>query len=52
LLVTVVNYFQTTEERLDIARRDGFDRELTARELLFGGLAGRSYVHKLVHEEE
>ncbi len=52
LLVTVVNYFQTTEQRLDIARRDGFDRELTPRELLFGGLAGRSYVHKLVHEEE
>ncbi|KPN32174.1 nitrite transporter NirC [Halolamina pelagica] len=51
LLVTVVNYFQTTEERLDIARRDGFDRELTARELLLGGMAGRSYVHKMIHEE-
>ncbi len=52
LLVTVVNYFQTTEERLHIARQDGFDRGLTGRELLFGGMAGRSYVHKLVHEEE
>ena len=52
LFLTVVNYFQTTEERLDIARRDGFDRKLTPRELLFGGVAGRSYVHKLVHEEQ
>ena len=52
LLVTVVNYFQTTEERLHIARQDGFDRSLSARELLFGRLAGRSYVHKLIHEED
>ncbi|NHX37195.1 formate/nitrite transporter family protein [Halolamina sp. R1-12] len=51
VLVTVVNYFQTTEERLDIARRDGFDRELTVRELLLGGMAGRSYVHKMIHKE-
>lgn len=52
LLVTVVNYFQTTEERLDIARRDGFDRKLTPRELLLGGLSGRSYVHRWPDEGE
>ena len=44
LLVTVVNYFQTTEERLDIARKGGPDRYLSGRELLFGERAGRSYV--------
>lgn len=44
LLVTVVNYFQTTDERLDIARRGGTDRKLSGRELLFGERAGRSYV--------
>ncbi len=44
LLVTVVNYFQTTEERLDIARSDGTERKLTPRELVFGERAGRSYV--------
>ncbi len=40
LFVTVVNYFQTTQERLDIAREDGFKRKLTAREWLLG----RAYV--------
>ncbi|KAB7512641.1 hypothetical protein DM867_12020 [Halosegnis rubeus] len=44
VLVTVVNYFQTTEERLDIARTDGVDRRLTTKELLVGERAGRSYV--------
>lgn len=52
LFLTVVNYFQTTQERLDIARRDGFDRNLTARELLLGGLAGRTYVYKWPDEGE
>jgi formate/nitrite transporter FocA (FNT family) len=43
VLVTVVNYFQTTDERLDIARRDGAERRLTPREWLLGS-DGRSYV--------
>ena len=44
VLVTVVNYFQTTEHRLASARFEGADRQLSVREWLFGGLAGRSYV--------
>jgi formate/nitrite transporter FocA (FNT family)/nucleotide-binding universal stress UspA family protein len=44
LLVTVVNYFQTTEERLESARFDGANRQLSWREWFLGGLAGRSYV--------
>jgi nucleotide-binding universal stress UspA family protein len=44
LLVTVVNYFQTTEERLESARFDGANRQLSWREWVLGGLAGRSYV--------
>nr|WP_193767567.1 formate/nitrite transporter family protein [Halorientalis pallida] len=44
LLVTVVNYFQTTEQRLDIAREDGVERRLSRREWLLGRRVGRSYV--------
>ena len=44
LLVTVVNYFQTTERRLEDARKDGADRQLSIRELFGGGSVGRSYV--------
>ncbi len=44
LLVTVVNYFQTTERRLEAARKDGVERQLSIREWVFGGSAGRSYV--------
>jgi nucleotide-binding universal stress UspA family protein len=44
VLVTVVNYFQTTEERLESARFEGADRRLSLREWLLGGVAGRSYV--------
>lgn len=44
ILVTVVNYFQTTERRLASARQDGADRQLSRREWLFGSLVGRSYV--------
>ena len=44
LLVTVVNYFQTTEERLEEARFEGIKRRLSLREWLFGGFVGRSYV--------
>lgn len=44
ILVTVVNYFQTTARRLETAREDGAERQLTMREWLFGGFVGRSYV--------
>ncbi|NKE36762.1 universal stress protein [Natronococcus sp. JC468] len=44
LLVTVVNYFQTSEERLESARFEGIKRRLSIREWLFGGFVGRSYV--------
>ena len=44
VLVTVVNYFQTTEERLASARFEGATRQLSIREWLLGGYAGRSYV--------
>jgi formate/nitrite transporter FocA (FNT family) len=46
LLVTVVNYFQTTERRVRNARQDGPERQLSARETLIGGLTegDRSYV--------
>ena len=44
LLVTVVNYFQTTERRLEAARKDGAERQLSVREWLGGGSVGRSYV--------
>ncbi|MFT4921273.1 MAG: formate/nitrite transporter FocA (FNT family) [Haloarculaceae archaeon] len=44
VLVTVVNYFQTTESRLESARFEGATRQLSAREWVFGGFAGRSYV--------
>ena len=40
LLVTVVNYFQTTEERLAMARADSTAEQLSTREWLFG----QSYV--------
>ncbi|WP_049927405.1 formate/nitrite transporter family protein [Halopiger goleimassiliensis] len=44
LLVTVVNYYQTSEERLESARFEGIERRLSIREWLFGTLVGRSYV--------
>lgn len=44
LLVTVVNYFQTTERRLEAARQDGAERQLTVREWFVGGFVGRAYV--------
>ena len=55
VLVTVVNFFQTTEERLGTSRFEGAERRLSLREMVFGGLAGRSYVPLLDtggHEEE
>ena len=44
VLVTVVNYFQTTKKRLETARFEGADRRLSTREWLLGGFHGRSYV--------
>ncbi|WP_299262849.1 formate/nitrite transporter family protein [Halorientalis sp.] len=44
VLVTVVNYFQTTETRLESARFEGATRQLSVREWLLGGSVGRSYV--------
>jgi formate/nitrite transporter FocA (FNT family)/nucleotide-binding universal stress UspA family protein len=43
-LVTVVNYFQTTENRLQTARFEGAKRQLTRREWVVGGIQGRPYV--------
>ncbi|NHN49466.1 universal stress protein [Halostella sp. JP-L12] len=44
VLVTVVNYFQTTEERLESARFDGGERQLSVGEWFYGGFVGKSYV--------
>ncbi len=44
VLVTAVNYFQTTESRLESARFQGAARQLSLREWAFGGFVGRSYV--------
>ncbi|SMO32521.1 formate/nitrite transporter family protein [Halorubrum cibi] len=44
VLVTLVNYFQTSEERLEEARFEGMNRRLTLPEWVFGRAAGRSYV--------
>lgn len=43
LLVTVVNYYQTSERRLEIERFENV-RRLSTREWVLGSLAGRSYV--------
>ncbi len=51
VLVTVVNYFQTTERRLEVARTGGLERQLTYREWVFGGYAGRSYVPVIATDE-
>ncbi|WP_254529329.1 formate/nitrite transporter family protein [Natrinema gelatinilyticum] len=44
VLVTVVNYFQTSERRLESARFEGADRQLSIREWVLGSYGGRSYV--------
>lgn len=44
VLVTVVNYFQTSEKRLEEARLEGFDRRLSVPEWVLGRAVGRSYV--------
>jgi len=43
LLVTVVNYYQTSERRLEIEQFENV-RRLSVREMVLGNLAGRSYV--------
>jgi len=43
LLVTVVNYYQTSERRLEIGQFENV-RRLSTREWVLGTLAGRSYV--------
>jgi formate/nitrite transporter FocA (FNT family)/nucleotide-binding universal stress UspA family protein len=43
VLVTVVNYYQTSESRLEISRFEHV-RRLSTREWVLGSLAGRSYV--------
>ncbi|WP_123536807.1 formate/nitrite transporter family protein [Halosimplex salinum] len=43
LLVTVVNYYQTSERRLEVEQFENV-RRLSGREMLLGNLAGRSYV--------
>ncbi|NUB92966.1 formate/nitrite transporter family protein [Haloterrigena sp. SYSU A121-1] len=44
LLVTVVNWFQTSERRLESARFEGIERRLSIQEWTLGSVAGRSYV--------
>ncbi|THE66856.1 formate transporter [Salinadaptatus halalkaliphilus] len=51
LLVTVVNYYQTSERRLEVDQFEGV-RRLSVREMLLGNLAGRSYVPVLDTVEE
>jgi formate/nitrite transporter FocA (FNT family)/nucleotide-binding universal stress UspA family protein len=43
VLVTVVNYYQTSERRLEVGRFEHV-RRLSSREWILGNLAGRSYV--------
>jgi formate/nitrite transporter FocA (FNT family) len=43
VLVTVVNYFQTSEKRLAGARFEGGRRQLSNREMLLGGTIGRLF---------
>lgn len=51
LLVTVVNYYQTSERRLDVDRFEHV-RRLSYREWFIGSLAGRSYVPVIDTVEE
>ncbi|MFC7095952.1 formate/nitrite transporter family protein [Halobaculum marinum] len=51
VLVTVVNYYQTSDRRLQIDRFDDV-RRLSPREWLVGSLAGRSYVPVIDTVEE
>jgi len=51
VLVTVVNYYQTSDQRLEIDRFQNV-RRLSIREWLMGSLAGRSYVPVIDTVEE
>ena len=51
VLVTVVNYYQTSDQRLQISRFRGV-RRLSIREWLAGPLAGRTYVPVIDTVEE
>jgi len=51
VLVTVVNYYQTSDRRLEIERFQNV-RRLSLREWLVGSLAGRSYVPVIDTVEE
>ena len=44
LLVTVVNYYQTTHRRLKAVRDPTAESPLSLRETLLGGISGRAYV--------
>ena len=44
VLVTLVNYFHTSEHRLEEARFEGMTRRLSVPEWVLGRAAGRSYV--------
>ena len=44
VLVTVVNYYQTTPRRLEAVRNPEVEDPLSLRESLLGGLVGRGYV--------
>ncbi len=44
LLVTVVNYYQTTDRRLEAVRNPDAEDPLSLSETLFGKFVGRSYV--------
>ena len=50
LLVTVVNFFQTTDRRLTAVRNPDAEDPLTTREWLLGGFVGRSYVEPELEE--
>lgn len=45
VLVTLVNYARTTDERMEFGRVEEIPR-LSIREWLFGGVMGRSHVHQ------
>ncbi|MFC7202230.1 formate/nitrite transporter family protein [Haloferax namakaokahaiae] len=51
VLVTIVNYFQTTENRLESARFEGAKRQLSMSEWALGSLVGRSYVPLIEADE-
>jgi formate/nitrite transporter FocA (FNT family)/nucleotide-binding universal stress UspA family protein len=51
VLVTLVNYYQTSERRLGRLSPDGEVRRLSRKEWLFGGFVGRAYVPLIEHYE-